>query len=133
MFHFVNADLIAGGLSPLDPTLAARSAGRIMLLELDRLSNARENFAFETTLSGRTYMERLKKWKSAGYRIEIVFLRLSSASIALKRVADVPRIDVLRRFDRGWANFEFNYRSMADAWAVFDNSKESPRLIEKGS
>ncbi|MEO5585402.1 MAG: AAA family ATPase, partial [Flavobacteriales bacterium] len=141
VFHFVNADLIAGGLSPLDPTLAARSAGRIMLLELDRLSNARENFAFETTLSGRTYMERLKKWKSAGYRIEIVFLRLSSASIALKRVADrvkqgghdVPRIDVLRRFDRGWANFEFNYRSMADAWAVFDNSKESPRLIEKGS
>ena len=140
VFLFVNADLIAGGLSPLDPTLASRSAGRIMLLELDRLSNAREDFAFETTLSGRTYMERLRKWKKDGYRIEIVFLRLSSASIALKRVADrvkqgghdVPKADVLRRFDRGWANFEFKYRDMADAWAVFDNSKESPRLVEKG-
>jgi predicted ABC-type ATPase len=140
VFHFVNADLIAGGLSPLDPQLAARAAGRIMLMELDRLAKAGENFAFETTLSGRIYKERLKKWKGAGYRIEIVFVRLSSASIALKRVADrvkqgghdVPKADVIRRFDRGWANFEFKYRPIADAWAVFDNSKESPRLIQKG-
>lgn len=69
----MNADLIAGGLSPLRPELAARQAGRLVLQELSRLASARKNFAFESTLSGRTYLRLLNKWKSSGYRIEIVF------------------------------------------------------------
>lgn len=72
--HFVNADLIAGGLSPLRPELAARQAGRLVLRELTRLANTRKSFAFESTLSGRTYLRLLRKWKLSGYRIEIVFL-----------------------------------------------------------
>src|SRR5512141_82563 len=82
IIHFVNADLIASGLSPLRPELAALAAGRLFLGELDRLTKARADFAFESTLSGRSYVTRLKRWKAAGYRIEIVYLRLSSPQLA---------------------------------------------------
>jgi predicted ABC-type ATPase len=136
--HFVNADLIASGLSPLRPELAARQAGRLVLAELSRLAKAQKDFAFETTLSGRTYLRLLNRWKTAGYRIEIVFLSLSSVDIALKRIGarvkqgghDVPRGDVIRRFDRSWHNFQTLYRPMAHTWAVYDNSGDAPRLLE---
>jgi predicted ABC-type ATPase len=138
VIHFVNVDLIASGLSPLQPEMAALAAGRLLLHELDRLAKARLDFAFESTLSGLTYVTRLKRWKAAGYRVDIVFLRLSSPQLALRRIAarvkqgghDVPRADVLRRFDRGWKNFVTTYRLLADAWAVYDNSGNAPRLVE---
>ena len=138
--HFVSADLIASGLSPLRPELAALAAGRLVLRELDRLARARLDFAFESTLSGLGYIGRLKRWKAAGYRIEIVYLRLSSPRLALRRIAarvrqgghDVPRADVLRRFTRSWTNFENFYRVFADAWSVYDNSGRTPRLLERG-
>ena len=139
--HFVNADLLAAGLSPLKPSLAALTAGRLFLAELDRLAKARQNFAFESTLSGLTYVSRLKRWKSAGYRVEIAFLRLASAELALRRIAarvrqgghNVPSEDVLRRFDRGWRNFESVYKSLADKWEVYDNSGARPQLVEAKS
>jgi len=137
--HFVNADLIAGGLSPLQPEAAAVTAGRIFLAELDRLARGRIDFAFETTLSGLVYRARLKRWKAAGYRLEMVFLRLPSPRLSLRRIAarvrqgghNVPRADVLRRFARGWENFETHYRPLVDAWVVYDNSGERPRLLER--
>lgn len=139
VIHFVNADLIAGGLSPLRPELAARQAGRLVLHELSRLAKARKSFAFESTLSGSTYLRLLKKWRSAGYRIEIVFLSLPSVHLALQRIAgrvrqgghDVPRSDVIRRFDRSWRNFHDLYRPLADAWAIYDNSGPAPQLLER--
>ena len=138
--HFVNADLIASGLSPLRPELAALAGGRLFLAELDRLARARADFAFETTLSGLAYARRLKRWKGTGYRIEIVFLRLPSPQLALRRIAarvrqgghNVPRSDVLRRFGRSWINFQRCYRPLADAWAVYDQSGGAPRLLEQG-
>jgi predicted ABC-type ATPase len=138
--HFVNADAIASGLSPFRPALVALSAGRLLLGELDRLISDRADFAFESTLSGRSYVGRLRRWKRAGYRIEIVYLRLASPRLALRRIAarvkqgghDVPSVDVLRRFDRGWLNFDRMYRPLADAWAVYDNSGSRPILVEKG-
>ena len=140
VLHFVNADLIAGGLSPLRPELAALSGGRLFLAELDRHARARADFAFETTLSGMVYLHRLKRWKTAGYRIEIIFLRLPSPQLALRRIAarvrqgghHVPRADVLRRFERGWINFSRHYRPLADRWEVHDNSQQTPRLLEIG-
>jgi len=137
--HFVNADLIAAGLSPFRPALVALSAGRLVLRELDRLAARRVDFAFESTLSGRSYVGRLRRWKKNGYRIEVVFLRLTSPQLALRRIAarvkqgghDVPKADVIRRFGRGWTNFERVYRPLADAWAVYDNSGPSPTLLEK--
>jgi predicted ABC-type ATPase len=138
--HFVNADLIAAGLSPFQPALVALSAGRLLLRELDRLVATRTAFAFESTLSGRSYVSRLRRWREAGYRIEFVFLRLASPQLALRRIAarvrqgghDGPKPDVLRRFDRGWSNFQTVYRPLADAWAVYDNSGLRPMLVEKG-
>jgi predicted ABC-type ATPase len=119
--HFINADLIAAGLSPLAPSRAALRAGRLVLAEIDRLAKDRESFAFESTLSGRGYAERLKRLRRRGYRIEIVFLRVASPQLALRRIAarvrqgghSVPKEDVLRRFDRGWRNFINIYQSLA--------------------
>jgi predicted ABC-type ATPase len=79
--------LIVGGLFPLRPELATLTAGRLFLRELDRLAKARLNFAFESTLSGLVHLGRLKRWKAAGYRIEIVYLRLHSPRLALRRIA----------------------------------------------
>lgn len=139
VIHFVNVDLIAAGLSPLDPNLVTLAAGKLLLKELNRLARARTDFAFESTLSGLAYASRIKKWKAAGYRVEIFFIRLSSPALALRRIAtrvrqgghDVARADVLRRFDRGWRNFENVYKPLADAWVVYDNSSDAHRLIER--
>jgi len=136
--HFVNADLLAAGLSPLRPEVAALAAGKLLLKELDRLARTRVSFAFESTLSGLTYVTRLKRWKTAGYHIQIIFLKLRSPQLALRRIAirvkqgghDVARADVLRRFDRGWENFMNSYRLQADVWTVYDNSGSSPILVE---
>jgi predicted ABC-type ATPase len=138
MIHFVNVDLIAGGLSPLRPELAALASGRLFLAELDRLARSKLDFAFETTLSGQVYLGRLQRWKTAGYQVEIAFLLLASPQIALRRVAsrvrqgghNVPERDVRRRFERGWQNFQTLYRPLADGWAVYDNSGTTPVLIE---
>jgi predicted ABC-type ATPase len=137
--YFVNADLIAGGISPFRPELAAIMAGRIFLGELDRLAKERVDFAFESTLSGLVYRDRLEKWKKSGYSIDIIFLRLASKSLALRRVAarvrqgghKIPRADVFRRFDRGWRNFRDVYKGIADNWTVYDNSGSVPVLLEE--
>ena len=90
--------------------------------------------------SGLTYLNRLKRWKRAGYRIEIIYLRIPSPRLALRRIAarvkqgghDVPRADVIRRFTRSWNNFAKHYRLLANAWSVYDNSTAVPRLLEQG-
>ncbi len=137
---FINADLIAGGISPLQPESAAIAAGRLYLGELDRLAQSRADFAFETTLSGLGYVRMIERWKGSGYHIGIVYLRLFSSRLALRRIAArvrhgghaVPREDVLRRFTRSWENFTAIYRPLADVWAVYDNSGATPVLLEQG-
>jgi predicted ABC-type ATPase len=137
--HFVNPDLIAAGLSPLRPELAALAAGRLFIQQLDRFAKTKDDFAFESTLSGLSYINRLKRWKAAGRRIEIVYLRISSPQLALRRIAarvkqgghNVPHRDVLRRFTRSWNNFEGCYRLLADSWSVYDNSGRTAKLVER--
>jgi predicted ABC-type ATPase len=139
--HFVNADLIASGLSPLRPELAAIAAGRLLLRELDRLVVERTSFAFESTLSGVTYARRMHKWRVLGYRVEIVYLRLASKRLALRRIAtrvrqgghSVAPGDASRRFDRSWIHFQTIYRPLADCWAVYDNSGRLPVLTEQSN
>jgi len=140
LIHFVNVDLIAGGISPLRPELAAVTAGRLVLRELDRLVKAKADFAFESTLSGLKYAKRIQNWKRCGYSIDIAYLRLLSPQLALSRVAarvrqgghDVARSDVLLRYKRGWANFPEVYQPLADHWTVYDNSGTTPKLLERG-
>lgn len=138
--HFINADLIAAGLAPLAPSSAALRAGRFVLAEIERLSKSRESFAFESTLSGRSYAKRLKRLKRRGYRVEIIFLRVATPQLALRRIAarvrqgghDVQKADVLRRFDRGWRNFLSIYQALADNWVVYENSGRIAKAVERG-
>ena len=107
--HFVNADLIAKGISPFDPELGSIAAGRILLERVNDLVGRREDFAFESTLSGEGMKERIKNWKDQGYRIHLIFLRLPNVKMAKARVLNrvlegghnVPAATIERRFERG--------------------------------
>lgn len=135
---FVNADLIAAGLSPFAPETVAVQAGRLMLEQLDRHFVARESFAFETTLAGRGYLRHIERWQVAGYRVKLIFLQLASAEEAIARVAqrvrqgghDIPENTIRRRFGAGLHNFRQAYAPRVDAWALYDNSGDRPVLKE---
>ncbi len=121
--EFVNADLIAIGLSPLNPESQAVTAGRLMLQRIDALVQEKHTFGFETTLAGRAHARRLASMKSgSGYRVVLFFLWLESEALAVSRVAsrvrdgghDVPTEVVRRRFQLGIRNFAELYRKLAD-------------------
>lgn len=138
--NFINADLIAAGLSPFDPASAAVQAGRLMIREIRRYLGRGDSFAFETNLAGRSYALHIPDWQSAGYRVELIFLKLRSIRLALARVKarvaqgghHVPGAVVRRRFRLGWTNFEQVYRPMVDHWELYDNSGDTPILLAKG-
>ena len=135
---FVNADLIAAGLAPFDPTKVAIAAGRLMLSELRRHAESRNSFAFETTLSGTLYLRMIPEWQRSGYIVKLIFLQLSSADIAVNRVAqrvrhgghDIPEKTIRRRFTKGMANFKDLYAPMVDSWSLYDNSEDVPVMID---
>lgn len=137
---FVNSDLIAAGLSPFAPDLAAVKAGRLMLEAIAEHTAKGESFAFETTLSGRIYARRIPRWQAAEYHVSLIFLALSSPEIAIARVKervrqgghDVPEIDIRRRFDASLRNFQNVYRDLVDAWSYYDNSGRKPVLVNWG-
>ena len=135
--HFINADLIAQGLSPFSPVVAAMKAGRLVLKEIEELSAKGVSFAFETTLSGKTYLSLLNKLKDRDYRIHIFFLWIPNSNLALERIKDrvesgghdVPAVDVRRRFRRSSENFFQVYKPLVDAWMLFDNSGDKHNLV----
>jgi len=138
---FVNADLIAAGLSPFNPDAAAFRAGRLMLEEIDRHAAAGSSFAFETTLAGHTYATRITKWRAAGFKVKLIFLALRTPDEAIARVAlrvrqgghNVPPEVVRRRFETGMKNFLEVYRPRVDYWQWFDNSGRTPQLLDEGT
>ena len=137
---FINADLIAEGLSPFRPESMAVEASRLMLERVRQMVAKREDFAVETTLAGRAYLRMIREWKSLGYQVELMFLQLPSADLAVERVKqrvlqgghNIPEPDIRRRFDRGLANFQRYYRAAVDAWQIFDASQWPPVLIDEG-
>jgi predicted ABC-type ATPase len=138
---FINADLIAAGLSPFDPDAAAFRAGRLMIEEIDRNAAAGESFAFETTLSGHTYARRIPRWRASGFIVKLVFLSLPTADDAIARVArrvqhgghNVPADVIRRRFASGLRNFLDVYRHRVDYWQWIDNRDSSGMLLEEGT
>ena len=138
--EFINADLIAAGLSPFAPERAAVQAGRLMLQQIQRRVAALESFAYETTLSGRGYSQAIPRWRGAGFRVKLIFLRLRDADEAVMRVANrvrqgghnVPEAVIRRRYESGWENFQQVYRSLVDAWVLYDNSGDEPLLLDAG-
>lgn len=139
--NFINADLIAAGLAPFKPAAANVQAGRLMLSEMRRYLALGESFAFETTLSGRSYAQLIPDWQSAGYRVALIFLKLRSIRLALARVKarvaqgghHVPAAVVRRRFRLGWENFERLYRPRVDHWELYENSGDAPVLLDEGN
>jgi len=137
--NFVNADLIAEGLAPFRPENAAIKAAKIMIQQIDECIRKEESFAFETTLSGRRYIRKIKDMKAKGYDVVIYFLKLASVDLAIERVKmrvlqgghNVPEKDIKRRFDRSWNNFEYVYKPLVDAWIVFDTSSYPPIIVGK--
>ena len=137
--NFINADLIAAGLSPFQPNTMAIKAGRLMLQQINDCVIKNESFAFETTLSGKAYIKKIKEWKAKGYEIIIYYLKLPSVDFAIERVKlrvaqgghNVPEQTIKRRFNRGWTNFQELYKPLADAWIIFDNSGIEPVIIDE--
>ena len=137
---FINADLIAAGLSPFAPELAARRAGRLMLEEIDRCAAAGISFGFETTLAGKGYVHRISSWQSLGYVVKLVFLQLQSVEQAMARVQlrvrqgghSIPPEVIARRFIAGLRNFETLYRPLVNEWQRIDNGGPAPRLLSEG-
>ena len=138
---FVNADLIAEGLSPLAPEAAAFRAGRLMLEEIDRHASQGKSFAFETTLAGRCYVRRIRRWRSEGYEVKLIYLPLETPEEAIRRVEQrirqgghrIPEAVVRRRFTRSVTNFRRVYRDLVDSWQVVDRRGRRLILVEEGA
>lgn len=134
---FINADTIARGLSGFSPDAVALKAGRILLEQIESYASRKINFAFETTLSGMTYLARFKDLKKEGYAIHMFFLWIPDVKLSLARVAnrvkmgghDIDEKVVRRRFHKGISNFFKHYRQVLDSWSLFDNSGNAPYLI----
>jgi predicted ABC-type ATPase len=131
LMRFLNADEIARGLSPLDPTLTAFKAGRLLIEEARTLIAARASFAIESTLSGKTYVAMIRAAKAQGYRFLLHYIVIGSGDQAVARVAlrvkigghHVPEDDIRRRFDRSRQHFLADYLPLADEWVLWDNAQ----------
>jgi len=137
---FINADLIAAGLSPFHPELMAVEASRLMLEHVRQMVAKREDFAVETTLAGRAYLSMIRQWKQIGYTVKIVFLRLDSPEMAVARVQhrvrmgghNIPEPIIRRRYEKGWSNFQNMYKGLVDNWQIYDATTTPPILIDEG-
>lgn len=138
--RFINADAIAAGLAAFAPETAALRAGRLMLEEIDLCVRRGESFAFETTLSGLTYLRHIAAWRAQGYQVSLMFLSLPNAETAIERVGsrvrqgghDVPEAVIRRRFDAGLENFRQHYMRAVDDWVLYDNTDDEPVPLEWG-
>jgi predicted ABC-type ATPase len=140
--EFVNADLIAQGLSGFRPEGAVFHAGRIMLERIHYLARKHVDFAFETTLASRTFAPWITELLKTGYAFHLVFLWLPNENFAVARVAErvrmgghnVPEVTIRRRYHAGLKNFFHLFQTLTDTWRFYNNSDPSgPRLISSGS
>jgi len=134
---FVNADTIARGLNAFDPESEAVKSGRIMLEHLHSLAAKRKSFAFETTLSARTYAPWLDELRQSGYAVHLFYYWLRAPEVAISRVAErvragghfVPDETIRRRYSRSVRNFLDLYRPVVTTWQVYDNTNGHSRLF----
>ena len=134
--EFVNADVIARGLSAFQPTGAAMEAGRVMLARLHSLAKQRKNVAFESTLASRTFAPWIRDLTNTGYRFHLFYFWLPSPDVCIRRVHErqalgghsVPEETIRRRYTAGLRNFFELYSPLAASWKFFDNS-DTPRRV----
>lgn len=135
--RFVNADLIAAGLSPLAPERELLAASRLFINEIETCITLRENFAFETTLSGRSYLKLVKRLRADGWHVELIYLALPSMEMSRLRVAErvmhgghnIPTVDIERRFPRSLMNLLSVFSNQVDTCRCFMNGDTVPELV----
>jgi len=135
--NFVNADLIAAGLSPLSPEREKITASRLLLKEIKAFIALGETFAFETTLSGKSYLRLIRQLQSSGWKVELFYLWLPSVESSITRVKErvahgghhIPINDIKRRFPRSLDNLINRYAPLCDQTYCYDNSYETPQII----
>lgn len=138
-FRFINADLIAAGLAPFNPESVSFKAARLMLSELDEHTKAGESFAFETTLSGIHYLQRIQEWGDLGYTVKLWFIALSSPELAISRVKErvaqgghnIPEEVIRRRYAAGLENLP-KYQKVVNSWVLLDGDKTPPEQTNQG-
>ena len=139
--EFVNADEIAKGISPFNPDKVAIQAGKIMLKRISELIDNNITFALETTLSAKTFVKYIQQAKENNYEVILLFLRLNSKKLAIKRVEarvkegghNIPIEVIERRYDNGLKNFFQIYKEVVNKWIFVDNSEDEFRFIAEGS
>jgi len=135
--EYVNADEIARGISPFQPEKVAIESGRIMLNRIDELLDLGEDFAFETTLATRSFVNTIERAKSKGYSITLIFFWIESTELAIKRVQtrvkegghNIPNDTIVRRYYGGLKNLFSLYQNICDLIMIYDNSKSNPELV----
>lgn len=135
--HFINADLIAAGLAPLAPERELLAASRLVLRELETRITARDSFAFETTLAGRTYLRLVKRLRQQRWRVELIYLALPSPEMSALRVAErvahgghsIPQTDIRRRFPRSLQHLLHEFSHRVDRSTCFMNHTARPVLV----
>jgi len=138
--EFVNVDEIAKGLSPFNPDKAAIEAGRLMLQKMKKLIKQKKDFAFETTLSPRSYVNLVQKARDEGYHVTLLFFWLNSTDLAIERVKsrvkegghDIADHVIKRRYYNGLVNLFQRYIPICDYWIIMDNSKLKAELVAEG-
>ncbi|MET0180394.1 MAG: hypothetical protein ABW194_07925 [Novosphingobium sp.] len=111
-----------------------------MLEEIGLCARRGESFAFETTLSGLSYLRQIAEWRRGVYRVSLLFLSLPDVETAIARVRsrvrqgghDIPEAIIRRRFVSGLENFQAHYKAVVDDWALYDNSGAEPVLLDWG-
>ena len=139
--EFINADEIARGLSPFNPDKVAIEAGRIMLAKINEFLKKRLDFAFETTLSSKSFLNTIKKAKENEYEITLLFFWLDSVELAIERVKtrvaegghDIPEKVIRRRYYSGIKNLFNLYMPVCDYWMITNNSTPNLELIAEGN
>jgi len=138
--EFINADEIAKGLSPFQPEKVAIQSGRIMLKRIDELLTSKADFAFETTLSSKSYVNTVKEAQENGYNVTLIYFWLSSIDLAKERVKvrvtegghNIPTEVIERRYKLGLENLFKLFIPIVDSWMIFDNSSNDSNLISEG-
>lgn len=137
--EFLNADLIAAGLSPFAPAKQNLRASELMLERMQQLLGLHRTFSFETTLAAKSYSQHIPGWRAMGYSVFLFFLWLPSEELAIERVAnrviqgghDIPVSTIRHRYRRGLCNFRNLYHPAVDGWLLLDGSQFPPREVAR--
>lgn len=135
--YFINADLIASGLSPLAPEQKLMAASRLFLQQIKEAVVRRENFAFETTLSGKSYLKLIRQLQADGWLVELIYLYLPDVQLSIERVEErvrhgghhIPLESIIRRYPRSIHNLVNDYAPLCDSVICLDNSQEKEKII----